>query len=331
MPVPNERTRLIDNMYTYTWEARRDDVVNQIFKVTPFWAELTSRQHMRDQIGGKWIEQPIMYGKNDTVTSFDRGDSVPISRTEHSTMAEFLWKYLSVSITRFMPDEQKNRGKAQIKSMVTQDIDNAQSSAIDYLEEAVCSDGSGNDGKDIDGLLHLVPPDPTTGTVGAISRANNEFWRSHAYNMSGENVGDNLQQRMKRMFNDCGHFGSGVERFPTLIYTDQTTYESYEDELVDILRITTNKWKDLGFGDLSYKGRPLTWSPQCPAGYMWFLNMAHIFITRDPGYWFDMGDWKEPANQPRTRVAQIIAAMNLTVKSLNRHGLIYNIGVGTGS
>ena len=89
--------------------------------------------------------------------------------------------------------------------------------------------------------------------------------------------------------------------------------------------ISDRKMADLGFGDLAYKGRPITWSPSCSDGYMYFLNTNYLEFTTDPIENFSMGEWLPIVNQPRDRVAHVMTVGNLCISNCKKMGVIYNI------
>lgn len=129
------------------------------------------------------------------------------------------------------------------------------------------------------------------------------------------------------MFNDCGQLGKGVTRFPDIIVCAQDVHEMYENEALEISRIiiSDRKMADLGFGDIAYKGRPITWSPSCPSGSMYFLNTSVLEWVADPIENFTLGDWLPIVNQPRDVVAHSMTVGNLVSSNCKRLGVIFGI------
>ncbi len=138
-------------------------------------------------------------------------------------------------------------------------------------------------------------------------------------------------------FNTCGKYGEQSEKneglgvlgkYPNLIMTDQASYELYEDELFElkIIQSATAGVGDLGFGNLLFKGVPLTWSVACPSGYMYFLNTNFLNWVYDPDYNFVMDEWKAIPNQAKDRVTQVLTAGNLTMSNARKQGILYGIG-----
>jgi hypothetical protein len=315
----------LDNLYTTTFQLRRREIIDNIFNATPLFYILTKKGKRKGEEGGRWLEIPLEYAKNTTVSFFAKGDTIDITEGEFLTVARWDWKYLAGSIVRYFVDEQKNKGKAAIISLVNSKIDNLQRSLIDKLETSMFGDGTSDDGKAIDGLGNIVATTPTSGTVGGINRASYTWWRNQYKNMTGEDVSVYLRKRFNNMFNLCGQQGEGVSRFPDLIVCAQDVYEAYEAELLEIKQIVNKEIGDLGFGDLQYKGRPITWSPSCPSGYAYFLNTNFLEWRYDSTQQFELTNWKEIPDQVNDRVAQAVVVGNLVCSNCSRQGVIYNI------
>ena len=320
-------TEQLNTMYTTTWYLRRKTVVDNAFNATPFWYLLSKKGKRSTQEGGRSIEIPLQYAKNETVKFIGRGGTVELEATDPLTVVHWNWKYLTGHIIRYFADFQQNRGKAQLIKKVNADIDNLQSSLIDKLETSLFSDGTGDGNMAIDGVGNIIAISPTTGTVGNLDRATYSWWRNNYKNMSGEAASIYLRKRMGTMFNNCGQMGEGVSRFPDIIVCAQDVYEIYESEALEISRILIGdrKMADLGFGDIAFKGRPITWSPSCPATYLYMLNTSVMEWVADPIENFTLGEWLPIINQPRDTVAHTMTVGDLTAGNCKRLGVIYNI------
>lgn len=320
-------TESLDTLYTTTWQLRRKEIVDQIMTATPFWYLMTKKGKRRTESGGRWIEVPLQYAKNETVQFFGKGDTISINDTQPLTVARWDWKYLAGSIVRYFVDDQKNRGQAAVINLMNAKLDNLRMSLIDKLETSLFGDGTGDSSKAIDGLGNIIAETTTSGTVAGIDRASYTWWRNNATNQTGKSSSVYLRSAMSTMFNNCGKQGEGVTRFPDVIVTTQTIYEYYESETVEIARILIGdkQLADLGFGELAYKGRPITWSPAQTADNMYFINTNFLEFVADPIANFDMTDWKPIIDQPNDRIAQIVSVGNLVCSNCQRQGVLYNI------
>ena len=320
-------TEQLDTMYTTTWYLRKKKIVDQAFNATPFWYLMSKKGKRTTQTGGRSIEIPLQYAKNETVQYVGRGGSVALSATDPLTVVHWDWKYLTGHIIRYFADFQKNRGQAQLIKKVNADIDNLQKSLIDQLETSLFSDGTADSGMAIDGLGNIVAEAPATGTVGDLNSATYNWWRNRYKDMTNEPTSIYLRKRMAKMFNDCGLQGEGVTRFPDIVVCAQGVHELYEAEALEISRIiiSDKKLADLGFGEIAYKGRPMTWSPSAPAGSLYMLNTDVMEWIADPIENFTLGDWLPIINQPRDVVAHTMTVGNLVTGNRKRLGVIFDI------
>lgn len=321
--MPVTLTEQLDSLYTTTWQLMRKEAIDNIFKATPFWFWLTAKERRRTEQGGRYIGVPLEYRKNETVQSFGKGDTISTQDTDPLTMAKYDWKYVAGTIVRYYQDDQQNRGKAQIMSLAKAKFRNLEQSLIDKLEADLFGDGTGNSGKDIHGLGLLVSEDGT-GVVGGINASIETWWKNKYKDMVNRAPTTYLLSDMRTMFNDC----SKGNDTPTIIITDQSSYELYEDEVMEQKQIVNKELGDAMFENILFKGRPLTWSPSCPAGSMYFLNDRYLEWVADEAINFEMTDWK-PAQNNLDRVAQIAVAGNLICSARSRQGVLFNIGETT--
>lgn len=302
-------TQTVDNIFTTTWSYRRETAVQQAYLKTPFIFWLKDRNRVREIAGHRRIEVPVEYGDNETVRWITKGDTVPLTESELVTMTYEDWKYVSVTIMRYMQDDQQNRGKGQMINFAELKLNSAERALYENMEEVVFADGTGSN--EPNGLKNLVAAAPTTGTVHGLNRATYSWWRNQQKTASGA-AGVYLISDMRNCLNNILKY-SRAEVKEIVIVTDQTTFELYEQEGYDIYQLTNNHMYDAGFDVLQYRGRPVMWCPSAPSGYMYFLNTSYIELVIDPGYWMEMTEWKPIPNQPIDRTAQIVCTMNFCV------------------
>jgi len=314
----------LDNLYTTTWQLRKKEVIDNVFNATPFFFWLNEGNRLRTEQGGRFIEEPLMYGRNETVKAFGRGDTFDLVDKDHLTVAIYQWRYVGGSIVRYWVDDQKNRGKAQIINLMNSKIENLRLSLIEKLEQFLFGDGS--DPLAPHGLQQIVrdtaPTGPGEDVLGNIDSYTYPWWQNKRMTATGPFSTSGIRD-MRHMFNTC----SKGNDTPDFILTHQDIYEAYEDELLEIHRIVNKKLADAGFENLSFKGRPITWAPLAPEGKMYFLNSKYISWVTDEFANFDMTDWKPVEAGSLDRAAQIVVAGNLTVNNRRMQGVITGIEV----
>jgi len=311
----------LDNLYTTTWQNMKDTVRDQIFDASPFWFWLKDKGKMRTVSGGRYITEPLQYDKNDNVVWLGKGGTVTLADYEFLTTAKYDWKYLVAPIVRFGVDDQQNRGKNQIISLMNSKMENTQNSLVSELETALAAAGSG---LEINGLQTLVADDPTASVeVGEINQNTYSWWRNKSTNMTGESFATYGVNRMRTLLNNT--MNNLKMDAPDIIVTGQTPYEYYEDNVLDHYRVTNNKLADMGFQNQTFKGMPMIWSPSIANTRMYFLNTNFINFVYDPAMYFDMTEWKPIPDQVNDRAAQIITAGAFTTSRRRCQGVIYNI------
>ncbi len=326
-----ELTETLDTLYTTTWQLMRETAIDNIFRATPFWYYMQERDRTRPESGGRWIGIPIEHDTHDDSIKWmsrkqDLETEVNAADKELLTTAYYKWTYLSVSVMRVWQDEMQNRGKSQIMRIVDQKLSNAEKTLTKNLESELFNDATDDD--KLHGLRHLVSDDaanpPGSGDyddkVGDIDPSDHSFWENQSDNMTGLNPATHLVPRMRTIFNDC----SEGDDTPNLIACDQGTYELYEDETLEFMKIVNRREGDASFDEIYFKGQPMIWSSSAPEEKMYFLNTDYLEWVYDPDINFEMTPWKD-AKEDLERVAQILVAGQLVTSNRRMQGVLYNI------
>lgn len=308
MPVPT-RSEVLDDLYTTTWTNRKKEVVDSIFTATPLTRELMKRGGITlNGTGGRFIELPLAYAKNETVKSLGRGDTISLSETKFMTVAQFNWKYLGGSIIRYFVDDTQNKSIQEHINWANAKINNLRDSLTDLLETQLFGDGTGNASKDLDGLANIVSTTPTTGTVGNINSATFTWWQNRQKTSTGP-ASVYLLSDMRNLANTTSE--SKTRMWPNIVITTQAVAELYGDEVLEQRNIIQTSGNDAEpvMGD-AWHGIKIQWSSQCPSGRMYMLNSEYCGLNIDPDVNFQMTDWKPIPNQINDRVCQIVMKGN---------------------
>ena len=315
-------TEAIDNLYTSTWQHMKGGAVDNIFTATPFWFWMRDKGRLRTQAGGRHILEPIEYAKNDRVKFLGKGGTVSLSDQEFLTEAIYDWRYLIAPLVRFGVDDQVNRGKTKILSLINAKLSNAENSLVDTLETTLFA-GAGAAGGAFDGLLHLVQDDPTSSTtVGGINQSTHTWWQNKFNDMGSISFATSGVDRMRTLLNDVTN--NRLKDRTDIILSGQDPYEFYEDAAFAKLEIQNTKLAELGFDHLTFKGIPLVWSPACGTR-MYFLNTRFLSYVYDPAMFFDMTEWKAIPDQVNDKAAQIATANTTTTSRRRVQGVIFDI------
>lgn len=322
MGAVHSLTEAIDNLYTSTWQHMKGNVIDNIFDATPFWFWLRDKGRLKKQSGGRHILEPIEYAKNDGVKFLGKGGTVSLSDREFLTEAVYDWRYLVAPLVRFGVDDQVNRGKTKILSLIEAKLSNAENSLVDTLETTLFA-GAGAEGGAFDGLQHLVQDDPTSSTtVGLINQNTHSWWQNKTNDMVGVSFATSGVDRMRTMLNDVTN--NRLKDRSDIILTGQVVFEYYEDAAFAKLEIVNTKLAELGFDHQTFKGIPMVWSPACGLR-MYFLNTRFLKAVYDPMMFFDMTEWKPIPEQVNDRAAQIATAITTTTSRRRVQGVIFDI------
>lgn len=270
--------------------------------------------------GGRLFEFTVEYVVNSTFKSYGELETLDTTRIDVFDAARYDQKVFAGTVVFSDLEDLRNAAAGRKFDVVKSKIKNGMSSAMEQLNTMLYADGTGNGGKDMDGLAKVIPTTATSGTVGGINKATFSFWRTkQTSGAKTSTVFDNLHSTMRSIFNQCSL--GGTEKVPTGIVTDRASFEGYEGLCVTVERLIkdTDTKADIGFLNdaIAYKGKALIYDETATAGVMYFVNNKFLKLAYLKGGWMKMKDAVEPANQ-LARVHRVFTVGNLCV-SAGRH------------
>jgi hypothetical protein len=299
-----------DALLSTTLANYRSQLTDNVFTARPLTYTLMDKGRIRMLNGGTKIVEPLIYGESTTVKSYSDYDSISLTPQTGISAAEYDWKQYAASISISGIEEAKNNGEAEIINLLEAKIMQAEESMREGFNRMFFADGTGNSGKDWNGLGNLVE---SSGTVGGIDRAGtgNSFWQSYE-----ENTATALTlAQMATAYNTV----SVGNDHPDTILTSQTLFEKYESLLQPQLRYTDTKTADAGFQNLLFKAAPIMYDVHCNAGTMFFLNTKYITLVGHSSKWFQQTEFIRPEDLD-ARYALIMCYGNLTVRNCKKQG-----------
>ena len=299
-----------DALLSTTLANYRDQLTDNIFTARPLTYFLQDKGRIRMLNGGTKIVEPLIYGQNATVASYSGYDTISLTAQSGITAAEYDWKQYAASIAISGIEEAKNNGEQEIINLLEAKIMQAEESMREGFNQMFYADGTGNSGKDWNGLGNIVE---ASGTVGGINRATggNEYWQSYE-----ENTSEALSlAKMATAYNSV----SVGNDHPDMVLTTQTLFEKYEALLQPQLRYTDTKTADAGFQNLLFKSAPVVYDEHCTAGVVYFLNSKYLTLVGHSGKWFAQTDFVRPENLD-ARYALIMCYGNLTCRNAAKQG-----------
>jgi len=299
-----------DSLLSTTLANYRDQLTDNIFTARPLTNHLMENGRVRMLDGGTKIVEPLIYGQNDTVGSYAGYDSISLTAQEGISAAEFEWRQYAASIAISGIEEAKNNGEAAIVNLLEAKIMQAEESMRESFNQMFFADGTGNSGKDWNGLGNLV--DATT-AVGGIdpTATGNGWWGSYEEGTAGAlSLAD-----MATAYNSV----SVGNDHPDMVLTTQALFEKYESLLQPQLRYTDAKTADAGFQNLLFKSAPVVYDVHAPVGTMFFINSKYLTLVGHSGKWFSQTEFVRPENLD-AQYALIMCYGNLTVRNRAKQG-----------
>jgi len=303
-----------DELLSTTLKNYVPKLTDNIFSARPLFYALTNGQTIRRVSGGTKIVVPIIYGTNSTAGSYAGTDTIDITAQTGISAAEYDWRQYAATVTISGIEEAKNNGEAAIIDLLEGKIFQTQETVIENMNTMFWADGTGNGGKDWNGL-HLIVAKPNT-ALGGITPgdAGNSWWKSTETDENGALT----QATMATVYNTIS---VGNDQ-PTIIITTQTLYEKYESLLEGQIRYTDTDVADGGFQNLLFKGAPVTFDGAATAGQMMFLNTKYLQLVAHSDVWFKPTPFVRPTNQDAV-FSQLLCYGQLTCSNRARQGYMF--------
>ena len=300
-----------DALLSTTLANYRSQLTDNVFTARPLTYWLMDKGRIRMLNGGTKIVEPLIYGQNSTVGSYQGYDTISLTPQDGISAAEFDWKQYAASIAISGIEEAKNNGEQEIINLLEAKIMQAEESMREGFNQMFFGDGTGNGGEDWNGLGNLVESGNTVGGINSANGQGNDWWRSYEENTAGALT-------LLQMATGYNTVSVGNDH-PDVILTTQTLFEKYESLLQPSLRYTDTKTADAGFQNLLFKAAPIMYDVHCTAGVMYFLNSKYITLVGHSGKWFAQTDFVRPENMD-ARYALIMCYGNLTVRNRKKQG-----------
>ena len=300
-----------DALLSTTLANYRAQLTDNVFTARPLTYFLMDKGRIRMVDGGTKIVEPLIYGQNGTVASYSGYDTISLTAQDGMSAAEFDWKQYAASIAISGIEEAKNNGEAAIINLLEAKIMQAEESMREGFNQMFFGDGTGNSGKNWNGLGNLVESGNTVGGINSANGQGNDWWRSYEENTAGALT---LAQ-MATAYNSV----SVGNDHPDMILTTQNLFEKYESLLQPQLRYTDTKTADAGFQNLLFKAAPVTYDVHCTAGAVYFLNSKYLTLVGHSGKWFAQTEFVRPENLD-ARYALIMCYGNLTCRNRAKQG-----------
>jgi hypothetical protein len=237
------------------------------------WAFANGRVEFED--GGHEITNPLTLGRNPNVASYQYYDEVPVQQTNEFDTVTYNWSRVAGTVIISDQEQDENRGQAQIFKLMKAKMQVLEESIKDKFSGYLYASGAGTDPN---GLALLIPDDPTTGSVGNISRVAETQWRPSSYDFNGNLDNTNIEEAFDDILLDMTMKGDK----PDVILCGRNIYRHYRTAVRDKVVINMGesnsgkKMMDLGFSGVKHQNTTMMYDEDCPVNYAYFINSTYL-------------------------------------------------------
>ncbi len=265
----------LSELITTTQRNRSGKLADNITDNIAVLYRLKEKGRVKPASGGRTILQELLYA--DSTTQWYSGyEILDTSPVDQITSAEFDWKQCVSPCSISGLEELQNAGKEQVIDLLEARIDACEKSMMNTIATGMYAAGTGNGGKEIGGLRHLVSTTSSTGTVGGINRATYTFWQNYKNVATGTLGASTIQSEYNTVYANLVRNTDS----PDLILVDNTHWNFFLGSLQVIQRITNEKLGQLGFVNVKYLNADVVLDGgvqgNCPSGTSYFLNTNYI-------------------------------------------------------
>lgn len=267
---------VIETVLHSTLEKSRKKLMFAAVKANALYAYAMANNKVEYEDGGREISNPLIFGRNPNVTSYEYYDTLPIAQTNEFNTARYGWGRVAGSVIISEQEIDENRGAAEIFKILKGKMQALEESIKEKFQTYLYGAGTG---KDPNGLALCIPDDPTTGTLGGINRANEPQWRTMAKDYSGSLTSANIEEEFDDILLDMKQ---GKNEKPDLILCGRNIYKMYRKAVRDKISILADgtyagkKMYDLGFDGVSFGGITMIYDEDCPSDKAYFINSTYL-------------------------------------------------------
>jgi hypothetical protein len=198
-------------------------------------------------------------------------DTFDIGYRQTTTYAEWNWKSHYVDVTIPSDDLAKTEGDEKIIGLLASKMEIAVMTAYDDFATMMFGDGTGNGGKDWDGLLNGVDDGALYPTYGGLSRTTDAPWWKAQLDSTGGAV---TIDAINAMIGLC----TIAQKKPDMAFTTQTIYDKIWSRVQPQQRFLDSKsaLAQVGFSGINFNGHcEIIVDNHCPSGSIFFLNSEY--------------------------------------------------------
>ena len=272
----------ITDIIATTIQSRSGELADNLTQNNAILQRLNQKGNVRPFSGGNVILEEIMY--DDTTTnnanSYSGYEVLNIAPDSPISAAQYKIAQYADAVTMSGLEMLQNSSKEAIIDLLDGRMQVSEARLLNRISGDLYGDGTGNGGKNLDGLGAAVAAVPTTGTYGGINRATWSFWQNQI--TTGATSSSTI---LAAMTTAAIKQIRGTDK-ADLIVAGNTLYSYYVGALQAIQRIAAEESGAAGFASLKFYGGGTSadvvlgggYGSQETATYMYFLNTNYLFL-----------------------------------------------------
>lgn len=266
----------LDGIIHSMMDRSRRKLIYASLKANALVAWAFANDNVETETGGASITNPLILGRNPNVTSYQYYDELPLAATNEFNTIGYGWARTAGSLIISDQEVDENTGEGMLFKLLEKKMDVLETSIQEMFAQWLWGVGSGTDPI---GLPALIPDDPTTGTLGGLSRAAEPQWRTSAYQFSGGIDATNIEE----VFDDVLLDLKQKSDKPDIIMIGRNLWRTYRQAVRDKFTLPlsgagggASKMFDLGFKGVSHEGVPIVYDEDCGVNRAYFINSNYI-------------------------------------------------------
>ena len=272
----------ITDIIATTIQSRSGELADNLTQNNPILQRLNQKGNVRPFSGGNVILEEIMYDDSTTnnANSYSGYEVLNIAPDSPISAAQYKIAQYADAVTMSGLEMLQNSSKEAIIDLLDGRMQVSEARLLNRISGDLYGDGTGNGGKNLDGLGAAVAAVPTSGTYGGINRATWSFWQNQI--TTGATSSTTI---LAAMTTAAIKQIRGTDK-ADLIVAGNTLYSYYVGALQAIQRIAAEESGAAGFASLKFYGGGTSadvvlgggYGSQETATYMYFLNTNYLFL-----------------------------------------------------
>ena len=269
----------ITDIIATTIQSRSGELADNLTQNNAILQRLNQKGNVRPFSGGNVILEELFYDDSTTnnANSYSGYEVLNIAPDSPISAAQFKIAQYADSVTMSGLEMLQNSSKEAIIDLLDGRMQVSEARLLNRISGDLYGDGTGNGGKNLDGLGAAVAAVPTSGTYGGINRATWTFWQNQI------TTGATANTILASMTTAAIKQIRGTDK-ADLIVAGNTMYQYYVGALQSIQRIAAEESGAAGFASLKFYGGGTSadvvlgggYGSQETATYMYMLNTNYI-------------------------------------------------------